>query len=203
MNLVFSGLHGSPEAAFYHALQTVEAIAPAVLWIDEIENGLGAQDGSGGANPHIFSAFLTWMQEKPPLVFIAATANRIHDLPAEVIRKGRFDQVFFVDLPTVKERRQIFEIHLRRNRADPGRFDLEYLSVVTEGWNGAEIEQAVVSARTDAYHERRDMEMQDVNRNIASIVPLSKTMEEQMKRIRSWAFGRATPASRFPRERRA
>ncbi|HSH43219.1 MAG TPA: AAA family ATPase, partial [Arenicellales bacterium] len=99
MNLIFSGLHGNAEAAFHNALQTIESIAPAVLWIDEIENGLGFEESPDPEQSHIFSAFLTWMQEKPPLVFVAATANRIEYLPAEMIRKGRFDQVFFVDLP--------------------------------------------------------------------------------------------------------
>jgi hypothetical protein len=195
MNLVLSGLYGSPEAAFHRALRNIEALAPAILWIDEIENSLGHDEGGGGANSSIFSAFLTWMQEKPPLVFVAATANRIQDLPAEVIRKGRFDQVFFVDLPTDEERKEIFEIHLRRHGADLAAFDTWVIALSTKGWNGAEIEQAVVAARVEAYHEGRPFGPDDLSRALASIVPLSKTMEEQMKRIRSWAFGRATVAT--------
>ena len=204
MNLIFSGMYGSPEATFHATLKRVESISPAILWIDEIENGIGMQQdqGASASSTHIFSAFLTWMQEKPPLVFIAATANRIHDLPAEVIRKGRFDQVFFVDLPNSKERRQIFEIHLRGNGADPEDFDLEYFSVMSEGWNGAEIEQVVIAARVDAFHEDREMRGRDITNNAAAMVPLSKTMEEQMKRIRSWAFGRATPASKYGQKRK-
>ncbi len=201
MNLIFSGMYGSPEAAFHNSLKTVEAIAPAILWIDEIENGIAAGGDSASIGTHIFSAFLTWMQEKPPLIFIAATANRIEALPAEIIRKGRFDQVFFVDLPNNKERQQIFRIHLARNGVDPEQFDLEFLGVLSEGWNGAEIEQAVVSARVEAYDEGRPMSMGDINRVAATIVPLSRTMEEQMKAIRSWAFGRATPASRYTQRR--
>lgn len=199
MNLVFSGMYGSAELAFHHALQTVEAVAPAVLWIDELENSLGMDEGgNGGAtNSHIFSAFLTWMQEKSPLVFVAATANRIQALPAEVIRKGRFDQVFFIDLPNDEERKQIFEIHLKRNGADPAQFDRVFLAAATKGWNGAEIEQAIVSARVDAYHDQRPFTIDDITRNTSRMVPLSKTMEEQMKKIRSWAFGRATPASKY------
>jgi SpoVK/Ycf46/Vps4 family AAA+-type ATPase len=199
MNLVFSGMYGSAELAFHRALATVEAVAPAVLWIDELENSLGMDEGAtgGAGNSHIFSTFLTWMQEKPPLVFVAATANRIQALPAEVIRKGRFDQVFFIDLPNDEERKQIFEIHLRRNGADPGAFDRVFLAAATKGWNGAEIEQAIVSARVDAYYEKRPFTIDDITRNTSRMVALSKTMEEQMKKIRSWAFGRATPASKY------
>lgn len=199
MNLVFSGMYGSAELAFHQALQTVEAVAPAVLWIDELENSLGMDEGANGGagNSHIFSAFLTWMQEKSPLVFVAATANRIQALPAEVIRKGRFDQVFFIDLPNDEERKQIFKIHLRRNGADPSKFDLVFLAAATKGWNGAEIEQAIVSARVDAYHDKRPFTIDDITRNTSRMVALSKTMEDQMKKIRSWAYGRATPASKY------
>lgn len=197
MNLVFSGLYGSPEAAFHRALQAIEALAPAILWIDEIENSLGHDEQGGGSqvSSSVFAAFLTWMQEKPPLVFVAATANRIQDLPAEVIRKGRFDQVFFVDLPGIDERKEIFDIHLARHGADPAKFDTHVIAGATRGWNGAEIEQAVISARVEAYQEKRKFDREDLSKSLASIVPLSRTMEEQMKRIRSWAYARATPAS--------
>lgn len=197
MNLVFSGLFGTPEATFHRALEAIEALAPAILWIDEIENSLGHDDTGGGArvSSSIFAAFLTWMQEKPPLVFVAATANRIQDLPAEVIRKGRFDQVFFVDLPSEEERKEIFEIYLKRNGADVSKFDTATIAGATRGWNGAEIEQAVIAARVEAYHAQRKFDREDLSHSLASIVPLSKTMEEQMKRIRSWAYGRATSAS--------
>ncbi|MGH7859797.1 MAG: AAA family ATPase, partial [Candidatus Binatia bacterium] len=179
MNLVMSGLFGSPEATFHRALGAIEALAPAILWIDEIENSLGhSEDVGAGANSSIFSAFLTWMQEKPPLVFVAATANRIQDLPAEVIRKGRFDQVFFVDLPGDQERKEIFDIHLKRNGADPSKFDTALISLSTRGWNGAEIEQAVLAARVEAYHEKRPFTRDDLSRTLSTIVPLSKTMEE-------------------------
>ncbi|HET6267284.1 MAG TPA: AAA family ATPase, partial [Acidobacteriota bacterium] len=197
MNLVFSGMYGSPELSFHRALKTVEAVSPVVLWIDEIENSLQMDDNQAGANSLVFSSFLTWMQEKPPLIFVAATANRIQAIPAEVIRKGRFDQVFFVDLPNDEERKQIFEIHLRKHGANLGRFDLVFLGAVTKGWNGAEIEQVVSAARVDAYHDGREITQEDVTRNTSRTVPLSKTMEEQMKKIRSWAFGRATPASKY------
>jgi len=198
MNLVFSGIYGSPELAFHRALKTVEAVAPAVLWIDEIENSLGMDEGQGGGgNPYVFATFLTWMQEKPPLIFVAATANRIQAIPAEVLRKGRFDQIFFVDLPNDEERKNIFEIYLKRNGGDLSQFDLVFLAAATKGWNGAEIEQVVVAARIEAYHEGRTFTIDDITRNTSRTVPLSKTMEDQMKKIRSWAFGRATPASKY------
>ena len=202
MNLVMSGQYGSKEAAFHQALQTIESVAPAVLWIDEIENALGIREDGLEIDSHIFSSFLTWMQEKPPLVFIAATANRIQALPAEIIRKGRFDEVFFVDLPTRKEALDILKINLRKHGANPDEFDYNMLGVIIEEWNGAEIEQAVISARTNAYSENRQFTMKDLASVGNKVVPLSRTMEEQIKQIRSWAFSRATPASKFGRTRR-
>ncbi len=196
MNRVFSGAHGNPEATFHRALRTAESLAPVVLWIDEIENGLGfARSGREHAT-HLFSAFLTWMQEKPPLVFVAATANRIEDLPAEMIRKGRFDQVFFVDLPDAGERRELLSIHLARQSADPAAFELEALVRDTDGWNAAEIEQAVIAARTQGLHERRPFTGADLRAVARRVVPLSRTMSEQIKALRDWAWDRATPASR-------
>jgi SpoVK/Ycf46/Vps4 family AAA+-type ATPase len=194
MNAVFGT--DSPEMTFLRALRSVEAVSPAVLWIDEIEMGVGGyREGGDAAMSRIFSGFLTWMQEKSALVFVAATANRIHLLPAEIIRKGRFDQVFFVDLPNEEERKQIFAIHLRKNKCDVARFDLVFLAKATNGWNGAEIEQAVVSGVVDAYAESRSINEDDLYRMIAATVPLAVTMEEQIKQIRSWAHERALNAS--------
>ena len=195
MNLIFSGIYGSPEATFHNALRSLESVSPAVLWIDEIENAMGMDEGGIKISSQIFSSFLTWMQEKPPLIFIAATANRIQALPAEVIRKGRFDQIFFVDLPTEKERGEIFRIYLKKYKADLDKFDLKMLGILTKGWNGAEIEQVVAEARTDAFYENRAFEQSDITNNINKTVPLSTTMEAQIKAIRNWAVSRATPAS--------
>jgi SpoVK/Ycf46/Vps4 family AAA+-type ATPase len=196
MNNVFSGAAGNAEMTFQKALRSVEAAAPAVLWIDEIEMGVGSTGQGDSSMSRIFAGFLTWMQEKDPFVFVAATANRIHLLPAEVIRKGRFDQVFFVDLPNEEERKQIFGIHLTRNRQDAGKFDLVFLAKATRGWNGAEIEQAVVSAVVDAYSEKRTLTEQDLYKMISATVPLSVTMEDQIKAIKSWAHDRAISASK-------
>ncbi len=195
MNAVFGT--ENPESTFLRALRGVEAVAPAVLWIDEIEMGVGGyREGGDAAMSRIFSGFLTWMQEKSALVFVAATANRIQLLPAEVIRKGRFDQVFFVDLPNEEERKQIFGIHLKKNRADPARFDLVFLAKATKGWNGAEIEQVVISGMIDAYSDKRGLTEDDLHRMISATVPLSITMEEQIKGIKSWAHDRALNASK-------
>lgn len=196
MNLVFSGVYGTPESVFHKALKQMEALAPAVLWIDEIEMGVaGYREGESVTSAHIFAHFLTWMQEKNAFVFVGATANRIHLLPAEVIRKGRFDQIFFVDLPDDEERKQIFSIHIKKNGGNPSNFDLVFLSAATKGWNGSEIEQAVISARIDAFYEKRQFNIDDIVRNISRMVPLSRTMETQIKQIKSWAFDRAIPAS--------
>jgi hypothetical protein len=197
MNLVFSGLYGSPEAAFHRALKATEAVAPAVLWIDEIENALGMTSEIATVEQSLtFSSFLTWMQERPPLVFVAATANRIESLPAEVIRKGRFDELFFCDLPTDAERREIVRIHLRMNGVDPAGIDVERLLHATRGWTGAEIEQAIVAARIDAHHEGRTMNLEHIRRQTVRMVPLSTTMAEQIKAIRSWSYQRALKASK-------
>jgi len=196
MNLVLSGAYGSPEYAFDHALRVVESMAPLVLWIDEMENSFGYDEGGSGNNPNIFSSFLTWMQEKPSAVFVVATANRIEKLPAEVIRKGRFDQLFFLDLPSDEERRAILAIHIRAHGGDPEEFNLPFLVAATKGWSGAEIEQAVKAAVIRAYPESRPFTYKDVSWNTARMVPLSKTMEEQLKRLRQWSLNRATPASR-------
>jgi SpoVK/Ycf46/Vps4 family AAA+-type ATPase len=136
------------------------------------------------------------MQEKPPLVFVAATANRIEILPAELIRKGRFDQVFFVDLPDDEEREELFRIHLKHNGADPDKFNMKSLILETQGWNGAEIEQVVIAARIRAHKENRIFDTRDIADLARMIVPLSRTMKEQIKILKDWAWDRATPASR-------
>ncbi|OQA08327.1 MAG: ATP-dependent zinc metalloprotease FtsH [bacterium ADurb.Bin374] len=197
MNQVYSGLHGSPEGAFHRAIKSIESMAPAILWFDEIEGGISSstmKDGSTGS--HIFSAFLTWMQEKKADVFVAATANRIDLLPAEIIRKGRFDQVFFIDLPNDREREEIFKVHLQRRGVDTATFDLTLLSVSTEFWNGAEIEHVVEAAMVEAFDRGAQLTLDDLYTIIRGTVPLSRTMAEQIKFIRAWASERAISASK-------
>jgi SpoVK/Ycf46/Vps4 family AAA+-type ATPase len=196
---IFSGRHGKPEGAFVQACRMMEDMAPAVLWFDEIERGVTATV-SGGEQGRIFGFFLTWMQEKTRGLFVAATANRIAELPAEMIRKGRFDEVFFVDLPTEEERIDILRIHLERRGANISQFNLDQLKQFTIGWAGSELEQCVVSALTRARLADREMTEQDLIMTAVSIVPLSRTMQEQINFIRDWAFERAVRAT--PREAR-
>ncbi|MDR3703089.1 MAG: AAA family ATPase [Candidatus Sulfopaludibacter sp.] len=194
---IFSGRHGKPEGVFVEACKMMEEMAPAVLWFDEIEMGVTSTE-SGGEQGRIFAFFLTWMQEKTRGLFVAATANRIDLLPAEMIRKGRFDEVFFVDLPHDDERIEIFRIHLARRGVDPSQFNLSTLVSFTVGWTGAEIEQCVVSAMTQARLADRDLTEDDLVKVSVKIVPLSRTMKEQINHIRSWAFERAVRASPNP-----
>ena len=191
---IFSGRHGKPEGAFVQACKMMEDMAPAVLWFDEIEMGLNSSEAHGEQG-RLFGFFLTWMQEKTPGLFVAATANRIDLLPAEILRKGRFDEVFFVDLPIDDERIEIFRIHLTRRGVDPSAFNLQQLKEITTGWSGAEVEQCVVSAITKARISGQPLTARDLIDVAVKIVPLSRTMKEQINQIRGWAFERAVRAS--------
>lgn len=191
---IFSGRHGPPEWAFAKACRMMEAIAPAVVWFDEIELGITSAVSSGEQG-RIFAFFMTWMQEKVRGLFVAATANRIDLLPAEMIRKGRFDEVFFVDLPHNDERLEIFRIHLLRRGTDSSGLGIERLVGLTEGWTGAEVEQCVVSAMTTAMLADRAVTFDDLLHSAARIIPLSKTMKEKVDQLRDWARERAAPAS--------
>ena len=195
---IFSGRHGKPEGAFVAACRMMEDMAPAVLWFDEIEMGITSTE-SGGEQGRIFAFFLTWMQEKARGLFVAATANRIDLLPAEMIRKGRFDEVFFVDLPHEDEQIEIFKIHLHRRGIDASAFNFAQLTRFTSGWTGAEIEQCVVSAVTRSVLAGRALTEHDLVSIAVKIVPLSRTMKEQINHIRGWAFERAVRASPNPR----
>jgi SpoVK/Ycf46/Vps4 family AAA+-type ATPase len=194
MNLVYSGMAGSPELVFSRALKTMDSVAPAILWLDEIESGISDKH-SDSASSRILGYFLTWMQEHDSEVFIAATANRIDMLPAELLRRGRFDQIFFIDLPTRIEREEIFLIHLKSKGNDPRGFNIPQLAQITKGWSGSEIEQVIISAMYEAFNAKRKLCEDDLFVMFGSSVPLSTTMEEQIKRIRSWAHDRAVRAS--------
>lgn len=192
---IFSGRHGKPEGAFVEACKLMEDLVPAVLWFDEIEMGITSAD-AGGEQGRIFAFFLTWMQEKARGLFVAATANRIDLLPAEMIRKGRFDEVFFVDLPSDEERLEIFKIHLSRRGVGAADINLHQLTEFTQGWSGAEVEQCVISALTKARLTDTQVTGIDLIQAAVKIVPLSRTMEQQINHIRGWAFERAVRASR-------
>ncbi len=190
---VFDGRR-APEETLRDALKTSEAMAPCVLWLDEIEKGFGA-DQSGRAT-RVLGSMLTWLQEKTSPVFMVATANQVHALPPELLRKGRFDEIFFVDLPEVHERKQILEIHLRRRRRVIPDEELEALAATCELFSGSELEEVVVSGLYVAFSEERDLTGQDLVWAAKSTVPLFKTYEEDIKALREWASGRARPASR-------
>ena len=194
MNLVYSGMSGSPEIVFSRALNTMDSVAPAILWIDEIESGISDKQGEGSSS-RILGYFLTWMQEHTSDVFIAATANRIDLLPAELLRRGRFDQIFFIDLPTRKEREEIFTIHLKAKGNDLELFNIPQLAQITKGWSGSEIEQVIISGMYEAFNQNRKLCKDDLFAIFGSTVPLSLTMDEQIKKIKSWAHNRAAPAS--------
>lgn len=196
---VFSSLVGSSESNVRRAIAVAESIAPAVLWIDEIDKAMAGTQGSagtdGGTTARVMSTLLTWLSEKKTPVFVLATANDISALPPELLRKGRLDEIFFVDLPTLPERREIFRIHIAGRKRDVGRFDLPALAQASDGFSGAEIEQAVISALYDAFSHGRDLETPDVLASLAETVPLSRTMSERVGELRSWAEGRARFAS--------
>lgn len=200
MATVYSQAYGSPETSLRRACKTAEALAPCVLWIDEIEAGITTQGfkAEGGASSRVLGYFLTWMQEKRHPVFVAATANAIEMLPAEILRKGRFDEIFYVALPSLAEREEIFRIHLGKRALDPAGFDCRMLAHSTKGFSGAEIEQAVESASFEALAQERPLSQRDLTEAVSRTVPLSVTMAEQIKKIEAWAFKRAVPASGAP-----
>jgi len=155
----------------------------------------GSADSDGGTSSRIFGSFLTWMQEKSSPVFVMATANRVERLPGEFLRKGRFDEIFFVDLPNSEERKENFKIHLSKRRREIARFDLDQLANVCDGFSGAEIEQALVAAMYEAFAQDREFTQLDIIAAIKSTLPLSKTMTEQVTALRDWARQRARPAA--------
>ena len=200
MGRVYDGsMVGRSEANLRNALKTAESISPAILFIDELDKAFagstGSADSDGGTSSRIFGSFLTWMQEKTSPVFVMATANRVERLPGEFLRKGRFDEIFFVDLPTPEERQDIFNIHLTKRRSDITRFDLEQLAKVADGFSGAEIEQAIIAAMYEAFAQDREFTQLDIIAAIKSTLPLSRTMMEQVSALRDWARQRARPAS--------
>ena len=203
---IFSGLVGSSEENMRRAIATAEAVAPSILWVDEIEKGLsGVNSGNdSGVSSRIFGQFLTWMQEKEAPVFVIATANNISNLPPELLRKGRFDEIFFVDIPTFNERIEIFKLHLKKrlkNKEIAGEITidntlLQKLASMTEGFIGAEIEQVVISALYEAFFENRALTFNDLEKTIKNTVPLSTTQKEQILTLRAWANVRAVAATK-------
>lgn len=196
---VFGSFVGESEANLRRALKVADGLAPCVLWLDEAEKafgGVGGRTNDGGTTMRVFGTFLTWLQEKRTPVFVVLTANEVSALPPELLRKGRLDEIFFLDLPAPNERQEIFRIHIARRRRDPARFDLAALAGVAEGFSGAEIEEAVLAGLYRAFDAGRDLGQQDLIDACEVTVPLSATMREPISRLRNWARNRARPASR-------
>jgi len=196
---LFSEMVGSSEQNMRTALRLAESIAPCLLWLDEREKGLAGSASShlsdAGTTARVFGSFLTWMQEKTAAVFVVATANDISILPPEILRKGRFDEIFFIDLPNHDERAEIFAIHLARRGRNPLSFDLDLLAEKSEGFSGAEIEQAVISGLYDAFEAGQELRNEELVKNLTASIPLSRTMETQVSALRNWARAHARPAS--------
>ncbi len=199
MGRMFGSLIGSSEENVRKAIAVAESVAPAVLWVDEIDKAfVGSQSSGttdGGTTARVFGTFLTWLSEKTAPVFVVATANDISQLPPELMRKGRLDEIFFVDLPDDAERAAIFRIHLERRRRRAASFDLPALVEASRGFSGAEIEQAIISALFDAFAEDRELATGHIHEALRQTVPLSRTMDEKLAQLRSWADGRARHAS--------
>ena len=169
-------------------------MAPIVLWIDEIEKGLAGRGGETGTTQRVLGTFLTWMAEKTSTVFVVATANDISAMPPELVRKGRFDEIFFVDLPKKRTRASIFAIHLTTRGQALKNFDVEALSDIADGFSGAEIEQAVVSALYAAHAKRQQLSTEHLAHEIEQTKPLSVVMAERVSALRQWADGRTVPS---------
>ncbi|KPK51919.1 MAG: hypothetical protein AMJ63_10940, partial [Myxococcales bacterium SG8_38_1] len=182
---------GETEKNLRRAIKLAEQMAPVVLWIDEIEKSLSQEDADGGPAQRIFGTFLAWLQDKKESVFVIATANDISKLPPELMRKGRFDEIFFVDLPKEEARKRILEIHLEKRKRDPAKFEIPRLVEQTRGFSGAEIEQAVVSALYTAFSREEDLTTESLIEEIELTKPLSVTMAERIDSLRDWAKDRA------------
>jgi len=173
-------------------------MAPVVLWIDELEKAFASgtsADADGGLSQRLFGAFLTWLQEKEDGVFVVGAANDLSKLPPELLRKGRFDEIFFVDLPARDERANIFAIHLRLRKQDPAAFDLAALADAAEGFSGAEIEQAVIASLYRALHRKEPLTTAHVLESVHATVPLSVSRREDIERLRTMSRGRFTPVA--------
>ncbi len=191
--VLYSKYYGETESNLRKALDTAEIMAPCVLWLDEIEKGLAVGDDDDGLSRRVLGTLLTWMSERQRAVFLVATANDITRLPPEMVRKGRFDEVFFVDLPSPENRRDILAIHLRKRSLDPAGFDLEALARASEGFSGSEIEQAIVSAMYTAHAQGRSPAQAHLLAEIRQTRPLSVLLAEKIQELREWASERTVP----------
>lgn len=194
---LYNSYIGQSEQNLRKAFRQTEQMSPVILWIDEIEKAFASassQSSDGGLSKRMFGSLLTWMQDHKEPVFIVATANDIEALPPELLRKGRFDEIFFVGLPKLKARKQIFSIHLKKRKRDLDKYDLAALAKATDGFSGAEIEQAVISGLYDSFYANQDLTTEGLLKAISETVPLSVTMREKIQHLYTWAEGRCTPA---------
>ncbi|MDE5103256.1 MAG: AAA family ATPase, partial [Trichodesmium sp. St19_bin2] len=198
---LFGGLVGESESRTRQMISIAEALAPCVLWIDEIDKGFAGfkSQGDAGTTSRVFGTFITWLAEKISPVFVVATANNIQSLPPEILRKGRFDEIFFVGLPNQKERKSIFEVHLSRLRPyNIKSYDMERLAYETPDFSGAEIEQSLIEAMHIGFSQNREFTTEDILESASQIIPLARTAEEQIKFLQDWAAaGKARLASRY------
>ena len=199
MGRMFGSLVGSSEENVRRAIAVAESIAPAVLWVDEIDKAFTGSQSSGaadgGTTARVFGTFLTWLSEKSAPVFVVATANDVSQLPPELLRKGRLDEIFYVDLPLDEERAEIFRIHLAKRNRDPEEFDIPALVATSQEFSGAEIEAAIISALYDAFYAKQELATTHVFTALSQTVPLARTMAEKVAEQRNWAIGRARNAS--------
>jgi len=202
MGKVFSGLVGSSEQNMRQVFKIAESVAPCILWCDEIDKGMSGTKGSGisdgGTTSRVLGSWLTWMQDRKAPVFVVATANDVTSLPPELLRKGRFDEIFFVDLPSTVERKKIFEIHLTKRKRKTENFDIDLLAEKSNTFTGAEIESAIESSMYDAFSEKREFTTGDILMSLSNSVPISKLMEDEINFLRDWAKNRARNASVLP-----
>jgi SpoVK/Ycf46/Vps4 family AAA+-type ATPase len=193
---LFGSLVGESEERARHALRIAETVAPCVVWIDEVEKALAHGGLDSGTSTRVFGTILTWMQEKTAACFVVATANDITSLPPELLRKGRFDEIFFLDLPTLEERQEIFAVHLRKRQRLPQDFDLTRLAQLSEGYVGSEIEQAIIDAMYIGFNAGREFNTEDIVSALERQVPLSVSQRETVGMLRNWLReGRAQSAS--------
>jgi SpoVK/Ycf46/Vps4 family AAA+-type ATPase len=191
--VLYNKYYGETERNLRQALDTAEVMSPCVLWMDEIEKGMAVQEDDDGLSRRILGTLLTWMSEKRKAVFLVATANDIMRLPPEIVRKGRFDEIFFVDLPSAENRHDIWRIHLSKRNLDPAAFDLDSLVKATDGFSGSEIEQAIVSAMYTAHAQGAELSEKDLLAEIQQTKPLSVIMAEKIEEVRAWAAKRTVP----------
>jgi ATP-dependent 26S proteasome regulatory subunit len=191
---LYNKFHGETERNLRESLQQAEVMAPCVLWLDEIEKGLATGSSDDGLSRRVLGTFLTWLAEKKAAVFVVATANDISQLPPELVRKGRFDEIFFVDLPSPRVRMDIMQIHLRQRQLDPAQFDLLQLVAASEGFSGAEIEQAIVAALYAAHALKKPLDTAYLLAEYQRSRPLSVLMAEKLQALRNWAADRTVSA---------